>query len=417
MSLAPEFAVVGRVNKGKSSIVATLTEDDSVAISPDPGTTIECRRFPVRLDGKSLFTLIDTPGFEDAERALAWLKERETDAASRAQVVHAFVDAHAGTDAFVEECRLLAPILSGAGILYVVDGAKPYRPNYEAEMEILRWTGQPRMALVNTIGEGDHSEAWHRALDQYFTIVRDFNAVSATFDVRLAVLRSFRELRTDWAPGVDVALEGLLSDRRQRYLESAIILRDLLVRTVGLSLSVTVSSEAELETKKADLEVRYHRALRDAEQKARGKIERIFKHRRSEWSYSELERAKFDEDLFAQKTWKGLGLSSMQIIGAWSLAGAALGGTADAMVGGASLLAGTVVGGVIGAGMGAYQLGKSQLSPSADGIRDWVDSLSGNLRYSFGPIELKMRGGTVKVLNYARAARDVLGIEPVVLFD
>ncbi|MEO1329950.1 MAG: hypothetical protein AAFW46_09830 [Pseudomonadota bacterium] len=39
------------------------------------------------------------------------------------------------------------------------------------------------------------------------------------------------------------------------------------------------------------------------------------------------------------------------------------------------------------------------------------------MRLAFCPIELKMRGGTVKVLNYARAARDVLGIEPVVLFD
>ncbi|MEL6547380.1 MAG: GTPase/DUF3482 domain-containing protein [Myxococcota bacterium] len=385
MSGAPEFAVVGRVNKGKSSIVSTLTEDDSVAIGPTPGTTLECRRFSVRVDGANLFTLIDTPGFEDAERALAWMKARESDAASRATLVREFVDAHRDTDEFVEECRLLGPILEGAGILYVVDGAKPYRPNYEAEMEILRWTGQPRMALVNKIGDEDHADAWHRALDQYFTIVRDFNAVSATFDTRLAVLRSFRELRVEWAPGVDAALDGLLSDRRQRYLESAMILRDLLVKTVGFSLSVTVSSEAELESKKGDLETRYHQALRDTEKKARKRIEGVFKHHRGEWSYAELERSKFDEDLFAQKTWKGLGLSSVQIIGAWSLAGAAVGGTADVMVGGASLLTGTVVGGVLGAGMGAYHLGKSQLTPSVDGVLDWIDSLSGQLRYKVGP--------------------------------
>ena len=35
----PVFAIVGHPNKGKSSIVATLAEDDDVAISPRPGTT------------------------------------------------------------------------------------------------------------------------------------------------------------------------------------------------------------------------------------------------------------------------------------------------------------------------------------------------------------------------------------------
>ena len=65
----PRFAVVGRVNKGKSSIVATLAEDDSVRVDPRPGTTTEVREYPVRVDGRMLFVLVDTPGFEDAPRA------------------------------------------------------------------------------------------------------------------------------------------------------------------------------------------------------------------------------------------------------------------------------------------------------------------------------------------------------------
>ncbi|HEY6100302.1 MAG TPA: GTPase, partial [Anaeromyxobacter sp.] len=77
MSEVPRFAVVGRVNKGKSSIVATLAEDDSVRIDPRPGTTTEVREYPVRVDGRTLFVLVDTPGFEDAPRALAWLRARE----------------------------------------------------------------------------------------------------------------------------------------------------------------------------------------------------------------------------------------------------------------------------------------------------------------------------------------------------
>src|SRR5690242_2281694 len=116
---APVFAVVGRANKGKSSIVAALAEDDRIEIGPLPGTTTRCARYPVTIDGETIFVLVDTPGFEDAPRALAWLRAHEVDASSRARVVAEFVRAHEGGDEFAEECKLLQPILEGASILYV----------------------------------------------------------------------------------------------------------------------------------------------------------------------------------------------------------------------------------------------------------------------------------------------------------
>ena len=61
-----------------------------------------------------------------------------------------FLQAHVSDARFHDERELLRPIVEGAGILYVVDGSRPYGRQYEAEMEILRWTGRPRMALINT---------------------------------------------------------------------------------------------------------------------------------------------------------------------------------------------------------------------------------------------------------------------------
>ena len=80
----PRFAIVGHPNKGKSSIVATLAEDDAVAISPHPGTTTRARAYPMRLDGEVLYELIDTPGFQRARETLTWL-ERTTAARARAR--------------------------------------------------------------------------------------------------------------------------------------------------------------------------------------------------------------------------------------------------------------------------------------------------------------------------------------------
>ncbi len=68
VSEQPLFAVVGHPNKGKSSLVATLARDDSVKINVDPGTTQRSQRYPMSVDGQTLYTLVDTPGFQRPAR-------------------------------------------------------------------------------------------------------------------------------------------------------------------------------------------------------------------------------------------------------------------------------------------------------------------------------------------------------------
>jgi len=145
----PAFAVVGHPNKGKSSIVSALAMDDTIAISDTPGTTTKKRSFPLRMDGEILYELFDTPGFQRSRQVLAWLKSHDVGADKRHEVVEAFIRAHRDDARYYDEIELLEPIMAGAGIIYVVDGSKPYGEEYEAEMEILRWTGQPSMALIN----------------------------------------------------------------------------------------------------------------------------------------------------------------------------------------------------------------------------------------------------------------------------
>src|SRR5207245_1802132 len=163
---------------------------------------------------------VDTPGFEDAPRALAWLRSRQVSAADRPARVAELLRAYQGTGEFADERKLLAPILAGANVLYVVDGTRPFRRNYEAEMEILRWTGRPGMALVNRIGDEDHGLEWHRALDQYFNMVRDFDAFSVSFEERVKLLESFRELRPEARAAIDEAITALTAQRRRRRADA-----------------------------------------------------------------------------------------------------------------------------------------------------------------------------------------------------
>lgn len=354
MSEPPRFAVVGRVNKGKSSVVATLAEDPTVAIHARPGTTRICTRFPVEVDGEVLFELIDTPGFEEADRALAWLEDTPGDAPAR---VRAFLRHFVGTDDFVEERTLLAPIMDGAAILYVVDGAHPFRSNHKAEMEILRRTGRPAMALVNRIGPGDHTAAWLDALRARFEVVATFDAHTADFTDRVALLRRFRTLDPAAAPALDRALDAMQAERRRRRAESALTITDLLVDALTLTLTESAADEAALEERRATLAERFHDALRDLEQTARRRIEGLYNHVTA-WDERDLERPVFDADLFAERTWESLGLTDGQVVAVTTGAGAVTGGAIDAAVGGASFLAGTAIGAAVGLFGGLTRLGR-----------------------------------------------------------
>ena len=73
-SNSPVFAVVGHPNKGKSSVVATLSQNDAIAIALEPGTTRKRQAYPLSVDDNILYTLVDTPGFQRPRRVLEWLE-------------------------------------------------------------------------------------------------------------------------------------------------------------------------------------------------------------------------------------------------------------------------------------------------------------------------------------------------------
>ena len=56
----PAFAVVGRINMGKSAVLATLLEvddDDVIRVDATPGATTHSQALPVEFDGKEMARL------------------------------------------------------------------------------------------------------------------------------------------------------------------------------------------------------------------------------------------------------------------------------------------------------------------------------------------------------------------------
>ncbi len=346
----PVFAVVGHPNKGKSSLVAALAEDESVAIGPEPGTTVKARRYPMRVDGRTLYTLVDTPGFQRARAVLEWLEGEQASAAQRPAAVARFVDSHASDPRFAAECQLLAPITAGAGILYVVDGAAPYAPEYDAEMEILRWTGRPSIAVINPIGDAGHVQGWSQALAQYFRVVRVLDALQAPFEKRLQVLSAFGELAEEWREPMAEAVTALRAARSHALRESAHAIAAMLADALAMKVERHVPAEGDPQAVRPELEARYREALRRREQACRARVQSLYRHAQLQRREPELEL--LDEDLFAADTWLLFGLSRSDLAKAGAAAGALAGLGIDAAVAGGSLLLGAAVGALVGGAAG-----------------------------------------------------------------
>lgn len=346
----PVFVVVGHPNKGKSSIVSTLAQDDTVRIAPEPGTTIAARRFPMRVDGCVLYTLVDTPGFQRARRVLHWLQQHATSVAHRPNIVRQFVEAHRGSQQFFAECELLGPIVEGGGILYVVDGSKPFGPEYEPEMEILRWTGRPSMALINPIDGADYIDQWEAALGQYFKIVRMFNALTTEFDKRLELLRAFGQLNENWRRPMALAVESLERDWQHRRQLVAEAIADMLIDMLTLAVAKNLTTDDNPEAHYGELERQYKDKLRGLENQCRDAVEHIYNYERLERQDSDV--TVLETDLFSEDSWHLFGQSKWRLVTLGMAGGAATGALIDASVGGASFLMGTALGGAIGGALG-----------------------------------------------------------------
>lgn len=376
------LVVVGRANTGKSTLVATLTEDDSIRISDVPGTTTAARKWVVHVDRHPILSVIDTPGFEDAVGALGILRTLSKDASDRPDAVRAFVQMAEREGTFQAERRLLTPVLEGGAILYVADASAPYRRNFEAELEILSWTGQPRAGLINCT-HAAHLDAeslarqrqqWRNALTQYCSIVRELDARDATWDERIHLLRDIASLRSDWRESMLRVADQIESQWMERRQNAAYALAKMLTEALTHQRRERVVDPENLSHEKRRLEEAFAQDLRRIEEKGQKHVERAYGFTRlSRAEQDAIEAPRMDEDLFSKEAWDALGLSTGELVASGAITGALSGLGVDALLGGTSLGLGALVGAAIGAGGAAYYrrdaIAKATVERTLDTVR------------------------------------------------
>ncbi len=352
--MVPEFAIIGHPNEGKSSVLSTLAEDDSVRVSPTPGETRECRVFPVVIDGREVLRFTDTPGFQNPGRVLSELK-RLSGIASDPFVT--FRSASAGDPELHDDRELLGPVVRGAGIIYVVDGSRPLRNVDRAEMEILRISARPRLAIINSKQADErHLEAWKNEFRQHFNSFRIFNAHRATYAERILLLEALQAIDQDWQQPLAEVIAAFRRDWASRNQRCTEIIADLLAAALSLRLEGKLAAGDDEEPCRQRLFADYQRQLAQLENGAHRQIQTLFKHNifRSQLPPHSL----LHEEIFSARSWQLLGLTRRQVVLVGGLGGAAIGAGIDVAALGHGLGLFTLFGTLAG-GAGAFFGGKN----------------------------------------------------------
>ncbi|MDQ8183817.1 GTPase/DUF3482 domain-containing protein [Pelagicoccus sp. SDUM812005] len=351
MKSLPRFAIIGHPNEGKSSIVATLSQNDGVAISPIPGETIQQQRFDLKAGDQTIIEFVDTPGFQNPQATLQWFRENEAAGEERLQ---RFIESHASDPDFHHDCELLRPILEGAGILYVVDASRPMTAVDTAEMEILRLTARPRMAIINPkSNEGRFLQSWKTSFRQHFNSVRTFNAQTARYLDRIELLEALKSIDQDWEPALSQAVELMRMDRKRCTQRAAEAIVEHLEQSLRCSCSSFLEHESGVELEKRRLEEAYRSKLAKIEKRFREQIRDVYAVRKV--AVELPENSILAEDLFSERAWQALGLTQKQLAIAGALLGAGIGVGADLAAGGITFGVFASIGAAIGAGSALWK--------------------------------------------------------------
>ncbi len=340
----PEFAVLGHPNEGKSSVVSTLSEDDQIRVSQVPGETTVSRTYTVKIDGKEIIRFVDTPGFQVPRQTLAWFRKYRGDT-----LLESFISTFKADPFFADECELMAPVARGAGIIYVVDGSRPVRADDLAEMEILRLTGRPRMAVINSkTREKDYTEQWKQEFRKHFNVIRVFNSNEADFFERIRMLESLKAIDQDWEQGIEGVIQAFKGEWDKRNRLACAYITHGLEQTVGFSLSKKLTPTGDPVQIREDLTLAFQKEIRAMEKKMFGRIRSLFRHHLYEVPLPEYSILR--QDLFSQQTWEMLGLSKKQLAAAGAVVGGTMGAVVDTAAAGMTFGVFTAIGSALGAG-------------------------------------------------------------------
>ncbi|MCI0363850.1 MAG: GTPase/DUF3482 domain-containing protein [Phycisphaerales bacterium] len=352
---ALKIAVVGHTNTGKTSLLRTLTRDvDFGEVSDRPATTRQVEGTTLVVDGRDLIELYDTPGLEDSIALLDHLNALSTDRRSAGiDLVNRFLsdrEAVAG-GRFAQEAKAIRQVLASDLALYVIDARDRVLGKHRDELEILARCAKPVVPVLNFIASPEAQTAvWREHLSRAgMHAVAEFDTVVLDEQSEIRLLEILRTLLDRHQGTFNALIDERRRQRDHMVRASAALVADLMIDVSAYAVNVPLDDQEQVQSAVNDLKQR----VREREQRCVEQLLDLHRFRLSDFQPGDLPltEGRWGVDLFSPAALKQFGVRT----GGAAAAGAMIGLTVDAMVGGMSLGAATATGAAIGAVLGAGQ--------------------------------------------------------------
>ncbi|WP_133012333.1 DUF3482 domain-containing protein [Marinomonas flavescens] len=342
--------VVGHANTGKTSLVRTLLRQQTFGeISNQAGTTRHVESAAIKLHGKTLLTLTDTPGFEDSIGLWETRQQAPFNQYQGSDWIVPFCQSHLAQDVFEQEAKILKQLDRCDIILYVIDIRQAPLGKYLDELTLLASASKPIVPILNfSAAPSSHLEAWRKILaERHLHAVVRYDSVAFYFEDEKRLYQSLQSLMPDHYDDIEALLttrEAAAQSRQKAAIEA---LADLQINAAS-SRKICKKHPPE------HVEVSAFEAhIRTLESQFIRSLLQLYEFRKEDVlpdSFS-IQSGEWQQDIFAFDTLKEWGLNT----GASAMTGAAIGAGVDVMTGGLSLGAATAMGAILGA---SWQTGR-----------------------------------------------------------
>ena len=346
MTSAPDIAVIGHTNAGKTSLMRTLTRQrDFGRISAHPATTRHVELAELAVAGGTVLRLYDTPGFEDSSGLLAHLERLKAERGEDwIETIAAFVADPALQAGFGQEAKALKQILASDILLYVIDLREAVRAKHRDELEVIGRCARPVLPVLNFLGPAATAEpGWREQLARVnMHAVVAFDTVAYREADELALYAKIASLSDAFAPALERLMAELKSARATLRRASALAVAELVVDAAAARRRYPSDSDAERESVAAALK----EAVRRREAETVSTLLDLHRFDRQDYAPEALpfSHGRWQEDLFDPALLERITVDTTKA----AVTGATAGLAIDLMTGGLTLGMAALVGATAG---------------------------------------------------------------------
>jgi GTPase SAR1 family protein len=355
------ISVVGHTNTGKTSLLRTLTRDDSFGHVEDaPGTTREVHAVGVKLGSQTVLWWHDTPGLEDSGGLRDWIEglqqnRKRLDGPDRIKL---FLQDRQAQIHFEQERRVLSQVMQSDAMLYVVDVRDPVLAKHRDELYLLQSCARPVLPVLNFTAHGQSDlSPWLEVFARNgIHITLSFDTISPPINGEQVMFETLAQLLAQHRPLLLDLAKQAQQQREHRLVAAVEMLADLCL-DVACNYRQAVNESDALVNAQQDFED-------DLRNKEHSFVLRLLKlYRFSELDYIPqaigFSAGQWSTDLFSGQAISDVGLE----LGKGAVVGAAAGAAFDIMTVGLSLGAGTLIGAAAGSvWQGWEQMGKGLMA-------------------------------------------------------